>query len=332
MTTVSSDELYGELRALARGRGLKRPRSSAELGPGLRKLCDTAPHDTSAVVRRKLYARLTELLADLPGEQAVLKAVLGLRPDARETLEGRVEQLAADGHASKRTAQRWMEQALRSLANDAAATLRAEADSARVTSHSPAMSGAGWTVEEIRDLLLLDKPAVEVMQERRIVATHDHVEKVTRTIGLPGRADAVDIELMFGGRLGPVHRQSTVIRYDIELPIPLRPGQSHSYAVRLRLPDGQPLAPHYVVHPLAPCESLSIRVRFDPVRIPTRVWRVDSALPREVDDPDAAWETVVPDPVGEVVAAFHSFRPGLAYGLAWSWGGDARPGLGLEAH
>lgn len=330
MTTVSSDELFREFRALARGRGLRKPRSSAELGRGLRELCNVTPHDTSAVVQLKLV-RLTELLADLSEEQAVVKAALGLRPDARGTLEGRVEQLAADLHVSKRTAQRRIEEALRSLATDAVATLQAEAGGVRMKSHLPATSGAGWAVEELRDLLRLDKSAVEVMQERRIVAIHDRVEKVTGALGLPGRADAVDIELVFGGRLRSVHRQSTVIRYDVELPIPLRQGQCHSYAVRLRFPDGQPLAPHYVVQPLAPFESLSIRVRFDPVRMPTRVWRVDSALPREVDDPDAAWETMVPDPVGEVMSAFHSSRPGLAYGLAWSWDGDTG-GLGLEAH
>lgn len=80
-------------------------------------------------------------------------------------------------------------------------------------------------------------------------------------------------------------------------------------------------------------EAFSVRVGFDPAHRPARVWRVDGALPRQIDEVGTA-EAVVPDPAGQVQVSWDRLLVGRAYGIAWSWSEDEDTGAGsgLESH
>jgi hypothetical protein len=320
---VSSEALYQELVHLRKGLGVQSARSASDIGLELQTLCGISSLDTAAVVRRKLQAGLNALLSDLSEEERIVARVtLGLHPESTGRLERRIEWLAQGSSCSLRTARRRIDEAFRLLA-DASNTVQ--------TGRSPHGVGTDWMVDELRTLVRLDRPGAVLIQERKIIAVRDDVEHVSSTIGLPGRAEEFHVEVLFGGTLKIVERRSTVIRYAIELPSTLRQGEFHTYAVQLRFPDDQPLAPHYVLQPAVQLRRFALRVRFDSSHMPTQVWRVDTALHREIDDPDAG-DAMLPDRAGEVIATFNDFRPGHAYGVAWSWSDGENVGVGLESH
>jgi len=86
----------------------------------------------------------------------------------------------------------------------------------------------------------------------------------------------------------------------------------------LLLPADAPLAPHYVFVPMADCDWLRLRVRFDPSRKPSAVWRVDARAPHTIFAPfeEALFCT---DTDGAVELEFSDLRQGRAYGAVWQW-------------
>jgi hypothetical protein len=288
--------------------------------PRLQALCGVVPGDGPAAVSRKLQAALDPLVDELPSDdrRVVASAALGLHPVATGVLTRRIEWLAGHLRMSRRTVMRRIDETFQLLAGIAIAKAPASRSLYRL--------GEGWVVEELRTLVRLDKPATEVIQERRIVATRDQVDSVNDVSGLPSGAEAAELEVVFGGRLNHLDRRSTRLRYSIELPTALRRGETHSYAIQFRLPEGHPPAPYYVVVPSVYIRDFVLRVRLDPSRLPLRVWRVEDANQREIDHPDFAGEAVRPDRVGEILATFHEPSPGLAHGVALSWTPEPSPG------
>jgi hypothetical protein len=324
MSTV--DDVCGELGRLRRGYGVRSPRSEAEVGPGLRALCGIESHDDPALVRTKLQAGLTALLTELsPDEQRVASAALGLHPDATGVLARRVEWLAQTIDVSERTVMRRIQETLRLLAEVAVTR--------GVAIRSTPRPGAGWVAQKLRTLVRLDKHATEVIQERTILATRDDVETINEVVGLPGPAEGTEMEILYGGVLRSVERRSSHFRYVIDLPVALMRGESHSYAVHFRLPEGQRYAYHYVVMPSVQMRDFTLRIRFDRSRLPRHVWRVEDASHREIDNPDLAGTVMRPDRAGEITAEFHDLSPAVAYGVAVEWDEEALqpPAAGASA-
>src|SRR5204862_5710297 len=108
----------------------------------------------------------------------------------------------------------------------------------------------------------------------------------------------------------------TLFKYAIVLPHPLAVGENHDIAIRVRIPEGQPMVPRYVVHPVRRIDMFALRIRFDPGDMPEAVWRADGVPSRVVSAGEyvdiAEKEIVALDPHGEVATRFDDLKIGLA--------------------
>jgi hypothetical protein len=183
----------------------------------------------------------------------------------------------------------------------------------------------GWFIESFTALLRLDTEPVEALEHRIIVSTVDGLSELATSVSVPRHPDDVshehrlDSELLYGGSL-EVREQpyESYFRNVIALPGPLRQGERHKYALRLRVPPGQPMAPHYVHVPLRRSDHFDLRVRFSLQHPPRTVWVLRAAPTAVIYEREPTAETVLPDRFGEVQVSFHELRLGLGYGLRWS--------------
>lgn len=138
-----------------------------------------------------------------------------------------------------------------------------------------------------------------------------HPESLDRPVGL-------ESELLYGGSL-ELRQQpyDSFFANVIVLPRPLRAGERHEYSIRLRIPPGQRMAPHFLHVPFRRSDHFELRVRFDPRRLPRTVWLLCDAPTAVIYQPEPAAQTIVPDRFGEVHASFHDMWPGLGYGVRW---------------
>lgn len=182
----------------------------------------------------------------------------------------------------------------------------------------------GWFIESLSAVLRLDTDPIEALERRQIVATVDGLTEIISSVSVPRRIDdheqahGLESELMYGGALEA--RQQPYDSYFenvIVLPRPLRSGERHEYAIRLRIPAGQRMTPHYVHVPFRRSDRFEIRVRFDPRRLPQSAWLLKAAPAAALYQNDPTAELVTPDRFGEVYASFREMRPGLGYGICW---------------
>jgi Helix-turn-helix domain len=182
----------------------------------------------------------------------------------------------------------------------------------------------GWFVESLTALVRLDADPVEVMERRTVVATDDALRELVTSVSVPRYPGDVDLvheleaELLYGGVLLSQHQPyDSHFQHVIELPRALRRGERHDYAIRLWVPLGQPMAPHYLHTPFRRSDHFELRVRFDQRCLPSAVWLLRDAPPAVIYQTEPGTVTLVPDRCGEVSASFHRLRPGLGYGVRW---------------
>jgi len=182
----------------------------------------------------------------------------------------------------------------------------------------------GWYVESFAASLRLDTPQPEAIEDRVIVSTVDGLREIATSISVPRHPDdsgpehRLDTELLYGGSLALSDQpHESYFRNVIALAQPLEPGEHHEYRLRLRVPSGQPMAPHYVYMPFQRTDHFALRVRFDPERIPTKIWALSGTPPVVIykDGPDGA--ILKPDRFGEICVEFRDLRLGLGYGVHW---------------
>lgn len=183
----------------------------------------------------------------------------------------------------------------------------------------------GYYIESLKALVRLDVEPIETIEQRVIVATTDGLNELQTFTSVPAReyrpgaAHEFDAELLHGGSLArPDQPCETFFRNVIALPKPLRIGDRHEYALRLRLPSGQPMAAHYVHVPFRRSDSFELRVRFHPGRLPSAVWPVSGACAAAERRPPT--HTLWPDRFGEIHVAFENLRAGFGYGVRWLHG------------
>jgi transcriptional regulator with XRE-family HTH domain len=200
------------------------------------------------------------------------------------------------------------------------------ADGADQQAGQPAQSWYpdGWYVESFSALLRLDGPQVEAHEHRVVVATVDDLRELATSISVPRHPDDADTEhrieaeLLYGGSLELREQPyESYFRHVIALATPLQAGQRHEYELLVRVPHGQPLAPHYVYVPFCRSDYFELRVRFSPTRLPRSVVVLDGAPPAVIHDRAANGTTVTPDRFGEVRVEFRDLQIGRGYGLRW---------------
>lgn len=191
----------------------------------------------------------------------------------------------------------------------------------------------GWFTESFSALLRLDADPIEAWERRVVVATADGVSEIVTSVSVPrhphdaGQASELASELLYGGSIerrgqpGVGYFQNVIV-----LPRPLRPGERHEYALRLTIPPGQRMTPHYVHIPYQRSDYFELRVRFDPRCPPGCVWILRDVPAGLMDQGTPAVETVTPDRFGEITTGFRDMRPGLGYGVRWTEADRNSPG------
>lgn len=309
--------LADELRRLRKGRGVHATNIIERTGPALRRLCGIGPDDPPGTVRDRLAGTLTDLADRLPPDLRLsLLAALALHPEATHPRLGeRLSWLSERLARNDRTARRRAEAACDRLAELAADLPPAD----------HAAPGDGWYVRRFTALVRMDAQAPEITEARTIVATQDGLDELDTEFSLPRHpADRrphhdLGVTVLYGGRLVRRERPSeSHFRFTVELPHALAAGQTHDYAMRLRVPAGQPVRPHYLFVPHRRCDLFELRLRFEPGRVPRALWRVTGTALRVIDDGQPTGAPLTVNAAGELHEVFPDPRPGLAYGIQWS--------------
>jgi hypothetical protein len=305
--------LIDELKRLRKGRGVDAANITERAGPALRRLCGIRPEDVPATVRNRLTTTLRELAGELPDDlRLALLVELGLHEEATQPRLGdRLDWLARHIARDARTARRRGDLACARLTE--------------VVGALPEESGDGWYVRRFSALVKLDGRAPEITETRTIVATRDGIDELATEFSLPRHpADRLPrhdlgVALLYGGRLvRRLRRSESHFEFSVQLPLTLDAGQLHEYALRLRVPDGQPVRQHYVFIPHRRCDLFEMRLRFAPGRIPRQLWRVTESPVRVIDDCQPSGELLAPDAFGEIHQVFAGPRLGFAYGVQWN--------------
>lgn len=189
-----------------------------------------------------------------------------------------------------------------------------------------AADGEGWYVTLCKALLRLDIEPPEAIDERWVMSTTDGLRELDTAVSVPRHRDdtaeshGLVVDLIYGGRLERrEHPHESFFQHIVALAEPLQAGQEHSYAMKLQLPPGQPLAPHFVQVPLRRIDQFDVRVRFSMDRMPRVVWQLAEVAPAVVFDPKPADDRLRVDRFGEVHATFRFLRQGFAYGIRWEY-------------
>lgn len=321
---VQQAELVEELKTLRKGRGLYVPQVGDRVGPVLRQIGGVTQEDDARELRRKVANSLEEYAVALPEDLHVaVLAALAVHPDVRLPFyQERIRWIAHYLERDERTARRRVDEGIERLA-ELMLGLGAVGDAPVLD-----LLGPGWRVAELRTIVLLDQPVREAIEQRRIVAERDGLDRLEMGYSLPRDPAAgpdpdreLRIDVLYGGML--VRRQmesSERIGLVLQLPRRLERGEAHEYGMRIQVPKQRRIQPHFVCIPGIPkvsIDAFNLRIRFDRDRLPQQVWRLDGAYQRDVDDPVPIGEPVSPDITGEVQVRFRNLAPGLAYGLRW---------------
>jgi hypothetical protein len=313
-----SAHVAAEIRLLRKGRGVQASGLEARLGPLLRELAGSPHPGEVAALRHSLIAELNSCSAPLPEDlRTAVAASLALTARTRQMpyFGDRVTWLA--GHLSRdyRTALRRIDAAEQLLAEEVARELLRRRGR---TADTP----GGWYLEEFRALLRLDTATPESIEHRRIVSTRADLKEVMAWLDVPhdpGQPGPdLQAEIMYGGRLirkeQPARNRFHLM---VELPAPLQPGQQHEYGLIVRMREGIPMRPHYILTPECQCNHFVLRVRFDTERLPVWARRVDGETVRMFEAAQPAGRMAVPDATGEVEEEFRNLTMYLGYGLQW---------------
>lgn len=223
----------------------------------------------------------------------------------------------------------WITDARANAARASAGAQLAASDDAPRASAWPGDT-ADWYVESFKALLRLDVEPVEAIEQRVIVATANDLTELSTSVSIPRHHEdsrdehGASAELLHGGSLALREQPyESVFRNVIALPEPLNAGDKHEYAMLLRLPPGQMMAPHYVHVPHRRSDYFELRVRFNPANLPKAVWQVGGVPTSVIYDRRPVGDTIELDRFGEIHVTFRDLRTGLGYGVCWLADGDA---------
>jgi hypothetical protein len=310
-------QLIAELKRLRKGRGLQSASIEGIIGPALREVCGVAAGDGPAAVRDRVTNHLAALADCLPPDLAlIVRVALGLQSEVGgQFLHERVEWLARNQDRDTRTIRRRIDDGLTRLAEAATGPIERRPDDHQ----------HGWHVQCFDAVLRLDAPTPTCFERRTIVADRDGLREITILYTIPPAAGAVTaqhglhVEIHYGARLlSHTKISESLFRFVLALPETLDRGDEHEYCMIFRLPDDQPMRPHYLYVPERPCDRFELRVRFRHDRAPAAVERIDSAFHRSMDEATEAPELITVNGVGEALVIFEDLTPRLGYGLRWS--------------
>ena len=308
-----------EFARLRQGWGLQATQLGDRVGPRLRVLCDIRGTDNDRTIRQKVSATVERLARDLPEpDRFAIAVALGAQPGTQHPrLTDREILLAQRLRCSERTARRRVERAFRRLADEASAWRAA-------TGPDVDDPDTGWRVRRLEALLRLDSPTPRLVERRTIVTERDGLERISARMSLPPPVSGApaDQKLFADAQQGVRIEDRQVqgeahFRFVLALPRALSAGEEHTYTIMFWVPEGQPIRPHYAYVPLVPCESVQLRVRFDPRVPPRAAWPLHRLPPRVLADRPSPGEAMALDRAGEVRLDVDKPAQGFGYGIGW---------------
>jgi hypothetical protein len=309
VVTESSNKLVSELKAVRKGRGVHNPALDTAVGPTLRAAIGALPGAGVGEIRQQLIDWITRRLPTLPPDlQQITSVALNLHPKARqEFLRERIEFLAQATQRNDKTIRRRIDAGLTLLAESAESTEPAETDT--------------WHLRRFSALLRMDGVTPECIERRDIVASTE-ISEIPWSISVPTsngrRPPNLDIEVLSGVKLRGVEQPSPHRKLlHLGLPAPLPPGDHHEFSLLVKVPAGDEMQPTYVFWPDRRCERFDLVIRFDPTRLPDKIWRVNAAFHRDADDGVPTTDLLALDEVNEVSVSFTDLRPDRGYGIQW---------------
>jgi hypothetical protein len=314
-----STPLVGHLSALRKGRGLLEPNLRRRLHDQVARLCGIDDRDDLPTVREKIVTTVADLLRHAPAEvRRAVMVSLAAEPDAQfPTLTARRDWLAGSVPCDVRTVRRH---------EDRGFAMAATASAGRLLGPIPVprLPGSDWYFNTFRAILRLNGRTPELIEERRIVAVRDGLAEIVVAVSLPESPESmndrpVEADILYGARIVRTEYPTrSHFRFVLSLPRPLNRGETHDYGILFRVPEGRRMQPHYAIVPLAPCEAFEVIVKFNPVHLPSEVWRLDGVAPRILDSDQPTPDVLHPDDVGEIRLHFTELKQGLGYGMAWT--------------
>lgn len=315
---VDIDALTEDLKTLRKGLGVQDPKISTKVGHALAQVCGVAANDSPAMVTKKVCTRLELLLDRLPLAQRDLgRATLGYGGTATDPYTKRLKALGDAIDRDIRTMQRRADDLIRRIAELACL----EAATPVVRRDPP------WHTTWLQVILLVDQPAVEVLETRRIVSHRSNLTEIEHSMsvlpvdGLTHPLDlaAFGVEVLGGGAVGNLRKvASNRIAFQLRPPRTLDLHDTHEFVLRVRLPY---ISPFYVCTPAHPCERFDLRARFGLPR-PPRIWRIEGEFAIEANDPLPARTLLGTDAAGEVRAVFEHLEAARSYGIGWQPNAD----------
>jgi hypothetical protein len=311
--------LLVELKTLRKGRGIFVAHIGERVGPALRALSGVADDANTPELRRRVSERLERLAAALPDDLRVAALVgLGLHPDARLPFyQERIRWLAEFLQRDERTARRRADEAIEQLADFATSS-----DPLPMAGQPAAADD--WYVDELRCVLVLDRPVPEVFEYRKITAIRGEVSELSLSFTPPGDPAARNApagwvpEMVYGGVLMPRYVEvAGGFDFVLEFPSPLKRHESTEFELRYSLPPSQQAKSQYVLVTRRQCDLFDLRVRFDRDRPPQQVWQVAETFHHDLDEGAIPGQQVPLDAAGEIHLQFRNLRPGLSYGAHW---------------
>jgi hypothetical protein len=318
---VLGDDLYLELVELRRGRGLDSSDLVVRIGPRLRQACGIDGCSTETEAKSLLVTCLTEATAGLPDDlQLAARTALAMPPAPRQRfLRERTAWLAGQLERDARTIARRTDEAFRLLAQ----TLSGPVPRGTGTTADSEFAPDGWFIDSLVANVVLDRDPPQVIETRRIVAVRAGLDRIAVSFSAPRSADGgadrpLSVNVLHGGELTELSGGRTShVRGVLQLPHPLTAGEAHEYGIVFSAFPRRWLRPYYVLTPMRRCDHFRLRAKFDRAGAPAKLWRVDGAPPRLLDDFVPGADLLDLDGVGEVCLEFHGLRQGLSYGIQW---------------
>lgn len=309
---VNRDALIQELRALLRGRGVRRSDLRDALGPELTHVAAITPDMSADAVRTALISALSDPLEKFPRDLRLLyEAATGIADDS-PLLEERLLSLYDKLHRGPRVLRRRLRQAEQLLA-DALIQAHGVPDSDRDA------GGWQWVTQ---DLSLVLGEGAQLDMRRTLLALDDHQRFVSESAYVTDirDGDSVEVEVVSGAELVAVD-DSTRGRWTFTLQTPheLQRGQELETHIRITLSRARALSPYLMLAPVRPIRAASMRVDLGTPLVGEQPWLVDGVFAAALALPDPARVELPLDETHCVTGVFTKLQAGHAYGIGWHW-------------
>jgi hypothetical protein len=310
---VDTGSLQAELKELHRGRGIRRTRVRSWLGPHLQEILGIGASTSDEDARIALVTLLREHTTRFPSDLRYLFMVAsGIAVDG-PFLDDRLEIAARELDRGQRVLRRRLRTAEELLADSL--------NQAHPRGAGP-FDDQGWQWDS-HDFRLVLRGDAQLTMTRTLRALADHQKFIHESFSIPGELGpraGLTFDALAGVALVDVERSSpNSWRVTLALPPSLPRGQVLSTKLLVTVPQARALHPFLALAPLRPSRRMHMTVDFGTPPAARECWLINGAIPTDVAAHVPSPDLVDPQLTPIVSCGFPEPRPGLAYGIGWTW-------------